>query len=98
MSNPKRKNRQYCFICGSIYGGDKDDTPIHNFGVPKHKFEQWKHLVSGLEANSRLCHLHFDEKYIKKGKQILDKFYPFAQWSLTDDAIPHIFTGKNVLF
>jgi len=96
MSKPKRKNRQYCFICGTINGGDKENTQIHNFAVPKQKFEQWKHLVSGLEANSMLCHLHFDEKYIKKGKQILDKFYPFDRWLLTADAMPNLLTGKIV--
>jgi hypothetical protein len=96
MSKPKRKNRQYCFICGTLHGGDKENTQIHNFTVPKKKFDQWKQLVNGLEASSKLCHLHFDEKYIKKGKQILDKFYSFDKWTLTDDAIPHLFTGKKI--
>jgi hypothetical protein len=73
----------------------KESQIVHYFTIPKHKFEEWKQRVRGLKASSRLCHLHFEDKNIKKGRTIQDKFYPLKRWALTDDAIPHSFTGNT---
>ena len=98
MSELNRKKRKTCFICGNLYRSgscEKGNKKFHCFQVPKHKLEEWKHRVCGLKASSLLCHIHFEDKYINKGKTIQGVFYPHMIWRLSDNAIPHLFTGNK---
>lgn len=98
MSEPNRKKRKTCFICGNLYGSssrEEDKREIHCFSVPKSKLEEWQHHISGLKPSSLLCPIHFEDKYINKGKTIQGVFYPHEKWKLTDNAIPHLLTGKK---
>ncbi len=85
-----------CFISNCPSGNDKENAGVSMFCIPQGKFEQWQEILQhkpGLTKNSRLCHRHFLEEDIVKGRIISGKFYANQKWRLKKEANPSLHLG-----
>ena len=96
-----------CFVVGCKSGNN--GSKCHLFKAPKTADkEAWIRAIpkrQGKEFNfnsSRLCHLHFDEKFIIKSPEFIvinGEKVPRpckSHWTLTPNAVPHKFSNEKV--
>ncbi len=88
-----------CFISKCNYG--KENEIFHIFSVAKLCLNEWQVVVlkTGLSVKSKICHQHFEDSCIIKGKVIQNVFYAFQNgWRLLPNAKPSLHLGKQMLF
>ncbi|ODM87316.1 Transposable element P transposase [Orchesella cincta] len=101
-----------CFVPGCTTGnGRGHHGPVHLFKFPRKATADtkmnWESNIPKREdrkwnfSSSQLCHLHFEDKFIEKTKRVMMGSVvmaeePRKQWTLTTDAVPTIFSNRNV--
>ena len=95
MAASKRFYKE-CFLCESVSVYDKNVVKSGLFQVPVRKVDEWQSVITkpGLKSTSKLCHRHFDDEDILKGRTIQNVFYPHSKWMLKKEAKPKYFLGK----